>query len=343
MPNPRYFLHSGPMALGGLAEITGARLANAADAAITVTGVAPLAQAGEGQITFFADRRYRADFERTMATACFIPDTLVSAVPENVAALITSYPHAAFSKAANAFYREIPFATDGQACDPSAQLAEDVVVSPGCVIGPNVEIGMGTWLGPNVVIGPGVKIGSRCHIGPGASIRCAVLGHDVKVSANASIGEAGFGATGDEGGPIDIPQLGGVVIGNDVTVGANTTIDRGAFDDTVIEDRVKVDNLVQIAHNVRIGAGSVLAAHTGISGSANIGRGVQLAGRAGVADHVNIGDGARIGAASGVMGDVPAGETWAGYPAKPIRQWLRETVILGRMSKSKSKSQPEEA
>lgn len=341
-PNTKYFDHHGPHSLNEVAEYVGASVPAGFDEDLSIKTLAPLATAGDGAISFFADKRYRKQFETTAATACLVTEKLAGSLPDTVVPLLTNYPHAAFAKAASLFFTERRFAGNKTAIDETADIHASAVISPGCAIGPDVSVGENSYIGANVVLGPGVTIGDNCEIAPGVSIRCAALGNGVKVAANSAIGEAGFGATSDGQGPVDIPQLGGVIIGNDVTIGACTTIDRGAFDNTVLEDRVKVDNLVQIAHNVRVGMGTVLAAHTGISGSANIGRGVQLAGRAGIADHVDIGDGARVGAASGVMNDIPAGETWAGYPAKPIRQWLRETVILARMAKQKTK-QPEEA
>jgi UDP-3-O-[3-hydroxymyristoyl] glucosamine N-acyltransferase len=158
----------------------------------------------------------------------------------------------------------------------------------------------------------------------------------VKILAGARIGEPGFGATAGPKGLIDIPQLGRVIIQDGVSIGANTTVDRGAFEDTVIGENSKIDNLVQIAHNVRVGRNCVMAAHTGISGSVTIGDGAQFGGRAGVADHVTIGAGARVGAAAGVMKDIPAGETWGGMPARPIRHWLKETAWLARMASRRS-------
>jgi UDP-3-O-[3-hydroxymyristoyl] glucosamine N-acyltransferase len=157
----------------------------------------------------------------------------------------------------------------------------------------------------------------------------------VKLLAGARIGEAGFGAAGSKAGPVDIPQLGRVILQDGVTVGANSCIDRGAYGDTVIGENTKIDNLVMIGHNCVIGRNNLMAAHTGISGSVTSGDNCIFGGRAGVGDHITIGEGARVAAGGGVLADIPPGETWSGYPAKPIRQFLRETVWLSKQASQK--------
>jgi UDP-3-O-[3-hydroxymyristoyl] glucosamine N-acyltransferase len=163
-------------------------------------------------------------------------------------------------------------------------------------------------------------------IGANASIAFALIGDRVNIYAGARIGEAGFGAAGASTGPVDVPQLGRVIIQDGVTIGANTCIDRGAYDDTVIGENSKIDNLCMIGHNCIIGRNTLMAAHTGLSGSVTVGDNVMFGGKAGVGDHISIGQGARVAAGAGVLADIPAGETWSGYPAKPIRQFLRETI-----------------
>jgi len=330
MPDPRFFEDLGPVRLGELATLTGAALADAGAGERLVGRVAVLTHAGPEAITFLADRKYAQALAEARPGACFLPPGMEGFAPEGCVVLTTPTPQAAYALAAQRLHRPRAAGTEAMAAD--AALEEGVVLGPGAVVGPAAQIGRGTRIGANTVIGPGVAIGRDCDIAPNVTIGFALIGDRVKVLAGARIGEPGFGATAGLKGLIDIPQLGRVIIQDGVSIGANTTIDRGAFDDTVIGENTKIDNLVQIAHNVRVGRNCVMAAHTGISGSVTIGDGAQFGGRAGVADHVTIGAGARVGAAAGVMKDIPAGETWGGMPARPIRHWLKETAWLARMA-----------
>ncbi|MBI3137010.1 MAG: UDP-3-O-(3-hydroxymyristoyl)glucosamine N-acyltransferase, partial [Sphingobacteriales bacterium] len=192
------------------------------------------------------------------------------------------------------------------------------------------QIGAGAEIGPNTVIGPGVAIGRRARIGARVSIAFALVGDDVNILAGAVIGEQGFGIAGDASGPVDVPHLGRVIIQDRVTIGANCTIDRGVFDDTILGEDTKIDNLCHVAHNCVLGRGVLVAAFGGISGSTTIGDGATLGGRVGVADHRTIGAGATLAGGAAVFQDVPSGEVWSGYPAKPLRKWLREAAWLSR-------------
>lgn len=334
MPDPRFFEDLGPVPLGELAELAGAELTDQGAAARPIQAVAVLAQARPGTVTFLTDRKYASALAEVKAAACFIHPKLAGLVPEGCVALLTPSPQGAYAVAAQRLHRPRPSA-GREAVAADARLEEGVVLGPGVVVGPGAHIGRGTVIGPNTVIGPGVAIGRDCEISANVTIGFALIGDRVRILAAAVIGEPGFGATVGPRGLIDIPQLGRVIVQDGVTIGANTCVDRGAFDDTVIGENTKIDNQVQIAHNVRIGRNCVMAAHTGISGSVTVGDGAQFGGRAGVADHVTIGEGARVGAAAGVMKDIPPGETWGGMPARPIRQWLRETAWLARHSARK--------
>jgi UDP-3-O-[3-hydroxymyristoyl] glucosamine N-acyltransferase len=334
LPDPRFFENLGPLTLGNIARLTGAR-APADRASLAVRGVSILERAGSDEVAFLADARYGEALKATRAGACFVGETEARLAPSGCAVLIARFPQAAWAAAAGLLHR--PRRTEGGAAiDPTAFLESEVEVGPGVVIGPEARIGAGSTIGPGVAIGPGVVVGRDCRIGAHAVIGFALVGDRVNIFAGAVIGEPGFGAAAGGAGIVDIPQLGRVILQDGVTIGANSCVDRGAFGDTVVGENTKIDNLVQIAHNAEIGRNCVMAAFTGISGSVVIGDGCQLGGRVGAIDHVTIGAGARIAASSGVMSHVPAGETWGGTPARPIRQWLRETATLTRLAGRKT-------
>ena len=338
MPDSRFYTDLGPVSLSALAEVAGAEIV-AADqkwAGRMIEAAAPLAHARDVDVAFFGDRRYGPALRDTAAGACFLRPDHLGLAPETCAKLVAAEPHAAWARAALRLHRPRQHPADEPAMHPSAELEEGVAFGPGVVIGPDARIGAGTVIGANAVIGPGVAIGRDCRIGANATVLFALLGDRVRVLSGAVIGEAGFGVAGAASAVIDVPQLGRVIIQDDVTIGANTCIDRGAWDDTVVGEGTKIDNLVQIAHNVRLGRFCLLAAHTGISGSVTVGDGAVFGGRAGIADHLDIGAGARIAAAAGVMKDVPAGEMWVGSPARPIRRFMRETAWLARQAKGPS-------
>lgn len=334
MPDPRFFQALGPIALSELAALTRTRIVSGSGD-LAIHEAAPLNRADGGGVSFIADKKYLLDLKASGAGACFVSEALAGEVPDGCAALVAARPQAAWATASAALHRPILQSAGGDLVDSSAVIEPGAVIAPGAVIGAGVRIGSGTSVGAGAVIGPGVAIGRNCRIGPRVVVGFALIGDDVALHAGAIIGEAGFGATGGEAGIIDIPQLGRVILQDHVTIGANSCVDRGAYDDTVVGENTKVDNLVHIAHNTRIGRNCVLAGFVGLSGSVTVGDGVAFGGRAGVADHITIGSGAAVGAGGGIMRDVPPGEVWSGYPAKPIREWMKEQVWLARAARRK--------
>jgi len=334
MPDPRFFEALGPVPLLRLAEIAGASpAAGASD--IPITHAAPLNRAGPDGVAFATDRKRLDELSATAAGACFVPAELADQVPAGCLALVTRHPQAAWSLAAGALHRPILLQPGETLIDPTAVLEEGVEIGARVTIGAGARVGAGTRLAAGAVIGPGVAIGRDCRVGPNAVVGFALVGDRVSLYAGAVIGEAGFGAAAGPAGVVDVPQLGRVILQDNVTIGVNSCVDRGAYEDTVVGENTKIDNLVHIAHNTRVGRNCVMAAYVGISGSVTIGDGCAFGGRAGVADHINIGAGATIGAAAGVMRDVPGGEFWSGYPAKPVREWLKESVWLAKAARRK--------
>ncbi|MBV9508711.1 MAG: UDP-3-O-(3-hydroxymyristoyl)glucosamine N-acyltransferase [Caulobacteraceae bacterium] len=251
-------------------------------------------------------------------------------LPEGCIALATSEPHVAYAKLAAWLHPPREMEPGDPPVHPSAVLEEDVRLGPYVVIGAGARIGRGTRIGANSVIGPGVQIGRDGQIGANVNISFALVGDRVRLLAGATIGEAGFGIAGGPSGMFDVPQLGRVILQDDVTVGANSCIDRGGFEDTVIGESTKIDNLCQVGHNTRLGRGCVLVSQVGVSGSVTAGDGVRFGGQAGIADHLTIGDGATLMARTGLISNVPAREVWGGYPAMPRRQWLKQHAWLAK-------------
>lgn len=333
-PDARFFETLSPISVADLAARIGGEVLRGGDRMIA--HVAPLASADAQAVSFLSDRRFAAALASTSAGCVIVPGSVVESVPADAAVIVSPEAQAAWARASTALHT----ARRIDALEPDDKACEDgsVVLEPGVVLGAGVRIGRGTRIGANTVIGPGVQIGRNCAIGANASVAFALIGDRVKLYSGARIGEAGFGAAGSSAGPVDIPQLGRVILQDGVTVGANTCIDRGAYDDTVIGENTKIDNLVMIGHNCVIGRNNLLAAHTGISGSVTTGDNVMFGGQAGVGDHITIGTGARVAGGAGVLADIPAGETWSGYPAKPIRQSLREAVWLAKQVSRKAQS-----
>ena len=336
-PDPRFFETRDPLPAAEACALAGARLAR--DGA-PVAHAAALDGAASGAVCFLESAKAMRDAAPSLVLTT---EALAEAVAErypSAAIGITPAPKAAFATVAAHLHQSL---LDTQ--PPLAGIAEDASlapsaeVAPSAVIGPGAEIGEDVVIGPHVVIGPGVRIHEGTRIGPSASVTHAIIGRACVFAAGVRVGEAGFGyAPGQVAGApgaVPVPQLGRVVIGDRVDLGANTTVDRGALGDTVIGEGTKIDNLCQVAHNCRIGAHVLIASQTGISGSVVVGDGVMIGGQAGMADHIEIGAGAVVTAKAGLMKDVPPGERWGGVPAKPARQWMKETAALTKLAGGK--------
>jgi UDP-3-O-[3-hydroxymyristoyl] glucosamine N-acyltransferase len=338
------FFH--PSATPSLAEVAiwcGATLAPDTDPDRVVRDVAALDQAGPGDLTFLDNPRYLGELKRTRAAAALVSPRNAGAAPATCAVLMVAEPYRAIALVMAKLYPSAvkPGSVFGETgvspaayVHPSARLEPGVIVDPGAVIARGAELGAGTIIGPNAVIGPGVRIGRDGSVGASTTILAALIGDRVIIHAGAHIGQDGFGFALGARGHLKVPQIGRVIIQNDVEIGAGVTIDRGANRDTVIGEGAKIDNLVQIGHNVVIGRHAVLVSQSGVSGSSVIGDFAALGGQAGIAGHLTIGAGAQVAAAAGVMTDIPAGERWAGAPAKPVRKFFREVAAVKRLAES---------
>lgn len=338
MPDPRFFRAAGPLPLGELARIAGAELGGDSDPAALLSDVAPLDRGGPADVVFLNDKRYLAQLSQTRAGACLLRPAVANEAPDGLALLLTDEPQRGFACIAEAFYppRAGPSAVHPSAVvAPSARIGDGSSIAAGAVVGEAAEIGNDCSIGANALIGPGVVLGHGSSVGAGASLVCCIVGERVIIHSGARIGQDGFGYVIGGSGHRKVPQLGRVLVGDDVEIGANTTIDRGALGDTEIGSGTKIDNLVQIGHNVRLGRGCVVVAQVGISGSTSIGDFVMIAGQAGLSGHLNVGHGARIGAQSGVMRDIAPGDTVFGYPAMPRKQYMRQVALLARLAKQK--------
>jgi UDP-3-O-[3-hydroxymyristoyl] glucosamine N-acyltransferase len=350
MTEPQFFKQTEGLTVSDIVALTGAKAPDGVYPDKRIVDVAPVDAAGPSDLTFADQAKYASQLARTRAAACFVSARLVPHVPAHVIALQTEAPYRALVAVARALFpgalRPSSFCgNDGVSpaahVDPTARLEDAVIVDAGAVLGPDVEIGAGTLIGANAVIGPGVRIGRNCAIGPGTTISNSLIGDRVIIHAGARLGLDGFGYLPGPKGHEKVPQVGRVIVQDQVEIGANTTIDRGAMRDTVIGEGSKIDNLVQIAHNVTIGRHCIVVAQTGISGSVVLGDYVVLGGQVGLKDHLTIGDGAQVAAQSGVMDDIPAGTKWGGYPAQPGRDWMRSLLTLRRLSRQNSSSEKE--
>ena len=335
MSDKRFFQPQGPFTLAVLAQKIGAELMQPERAGQIVHDIADLEQAGKDDIAVFCNVRHAGAFAKSHA-GVIVTSRKLGGFPHNGSTLLLSQdPRLAFAELGRIFYPDgapQSFVHPRATLAASAHIGAEVAIAAGVVIGEHVSIGARSRIGANTVISDHVSIGSDAVIGANCSISHALIGSHVNISSNVSIGGEGFGFVPGPQGPVRLSHVGLVVIGNQVAIGSNCAIDRGGLGDTVIGDMTALDNLVQIGHNVRIGKGCVFAGQAGVAGSATIGDYVMVGGAVSISDHVTVGDGAKIAGKSGVMRDVGPGETVAGYPARPVRQWHRQTTALARLA-----------
>jgi UDP-3-O-[3-hydroxymyristoyl] glucosamine N-acyltransferase len=334
------------LTIAEIAKLTGAKLPSGRTPERSIANIAPLDSACSGDISFLEDAKLLGELAATHASACLMPERFAVAAPGRLVVLTTDTPYRAFVMVARALFPaalrpsslfDRKGGAGGARVHPAARLEAGVVIDPFAAIGSRAEIGAGTLIGSGAVIGPDVCVGRQCTVGAGATIQNALIGDRVIVHPGARIGQDAFGYLPDAKGHQKIPQTRRVIIQDDVEIGANATIDRGSTRDTVIGEGTKVDNLVQIAHNVTIGRHCLIAAQTGISGSVTVGDFVMIGGQVGIADHVAIGDRAMLAGQSAVTTDVPSGARFDGASAEPFH----ETAVAALRARVRRARPPE--
>jgi UDP-3-O-[3-hydroxymyristoyl] glucosamine N-acyltransferase len=347
MTDTTFFARGPAFTLETLAEICEATLDRGAGEGIRIDGIATLDAAGPGDLSFFDNPRYSSELSTTRAGAVVVAPRHLGSIPEGLPVLVAKHAQRAFALAGRVLFPDalspMPLAgvsdvSDRASVHPTAELEDGVIVESFATIGPRAQIGRGTVVSPGAVVGADCRIGRDCRIGAQVTVQHAMIGDRVILHPGVQVGQDGFGYSMGAAGILKMVQIGRVIIQDNVEIGANTTVDRGALRDTVIGENTKIDNQVQIAHNVRIGRNCVIVSQVGIAGSATLGDGVVIGGQSGVNGHVSVGDGAQIAAVSSVAGDVPPGARWGGVPAHPVRDWLREVMWVQESAKGGRKS-----
>jgi len=343
MDHPGFFTNTGPYSLSDIAKHIDGEMGEEVDGEIRIVDIKSLDMAAEGHLSFFENKKYRKQLETTRASVCIVSTTFKDQKTTAGALIIVRDAYRAYAKALALFYPDAvkPRAygagapQQGSLVHATAVIEAGAIIEPGATIGAEARIGRDTRILSGAVIGTRCYIGRNCHIGSNVSIQCSILGDNVIVHQGAAIGQDGFGFAMGPEGHLKVPQIGKAIIQDNVEIGANTTIDRGALKDTIIGEGTKIDNLVQIGHNVIIGRNCIIVSQVGISGSTELGDFVIFGGQGGCVGHIKIGSGVKIAANGKIVNNVEPGAIIGGAPAVPIMQWKREIVALKKLAARK--------
>ncbi len=341
--HPGFFEAAGPFTIDEIADHIKAAVVCRANGNKRLAGIKPLVSATAADIAFLSNRKYAGQLAGTSAGACILSADDLELAPSTTTVLQAANPYEAFAEAMRLFYADAlhgkvaaaPQQPNSLLVHSTARVEEGANIEIGAIVGREANIGRGTTVSAGAIVGYRTVIGEGCYIGAGASVTHAIVGNDVIIHAGARIGQDGFGFAMGRKGHRKIPQIGSVIIEDDVEIGANSTIDRGTLGDTRIGYGTKIDNLVQIAHNVLIGSHCVIVAQSGVAGSAELGDFVVMGAQSGVLGHVKIGNGAQIAGMAHVKDDVAPGARMGGTPARPFKEWAREVAALRALGKSR--------